>query len=47
VGVREVLPIESFRVAKDGRGFLERDAVLGEIADGFPGVPGKLISVYT
>lgn len=39
--VRRIIPIKSFGITEYGRGFLERDAVLPQIREGFSGVPGE------
>jgi len=41
LGVVGVLPVESVEVGEHGGRLLEADAVLGKIARGLGGVPGK------
>jgi hypothetical protein len=43
----EIFPIEAFGIAEDGGGFFKGNAVLLQICQRFPGVPGEHISVYT
>ena len=43
----EVIPIQSLGIAENGSRFLERDAVLSQVADGFASVPREHINVYT
>src|SRR5260370_10840987 len=42
-----IVPVERFGVGEDGGRLLERDAVLFQVAQGLPGVPGEHITVYT
>ena len=39
--VCRVVPVKSFGMAEYSRGFLERDAMLSQIREGFCSVPGK------
>src|SRR5258707_15836483 len=43
----EIIPIQSLGVATDSSRFLERNAVLSQVANGFARVPRKYINVYT
>jgi len=45
--VLEIIPIQSLRVAEDGGSFLEGNAVLPQVANGFARVPREHINVYT
>jgi hypothetical protein len=47
VGVLGIVPVEDLGVPENGGGFLERHAVLLQVAQGLPGVPREHISVYT
>ena len=42
-----VVPVKGFGIAENGRGFFKRHAMLLQVAESFPGVPRKHISVYT
>src|SRR5712692_7894709 len=44
---QEIMPVERFRVTENGGSFLERHAVLLQVAQGLPGVPREPIIVYT
>ena len=43
----EVIPIQSLGIAENGGRFLERNAVLSQVANGLASVPRKHINVYT
>jgi len=43
----EIFPIQAFGIAEDGGGFFKGNAVLLQICQRFPGVPGEHINVYT
>lgn len=43
----EVVPVKSFGIAKDRRGFLERNTVLSYVAESLCNIPREHISVYT
>jgi hypothetical protein len=43
----EIIPIQSLGIAENGGRFLERNAVLSQVANGLASVPRKHINVYT
>ncbi len=45
--VLDLLPVQAIRIAENSRCLLEWDAVLLVVLQGFAGVPGEHISVYT
>jgi hypothetical protein len=47
VRVFQVLPLEGVGVSKNGGRFLKRDTMLFPIPEGFSGIPGEYIYVYT
>src|SRR2546426_2444686 len=47
VGVLGIVPVQRLGVTENGGSFLERHAVLLQVAQGLPGVPREHIIVYT
>src|SRR5439155_23213383 len=47
LGVREVFPVQTVRISKDGRCLLEWDTVFVVVLNGLPDVPREHIPVYT
>jgi hypothetical protein len=47
VRVFQVLPLEGVGVSKNGGRFLKRDTMFFPIPEGFSGIPGEHIYVYT
>jgi hypothetical protein len=43
----EIFPVETFGITENGRGFFKGNAVLLQVRQRFPGVPGERIYVYT